>query len=88
MGYNLLPAAPLNIPIQNRYKSIKGSGPDALPPNVLSLAPAGLTSSTSNSTMAIGTSIAFLSYHPVSILCGLRTMTCANYRLCEFASKS
>ena len=48
MGYKRLPAAFLNMPIQNLYKSIKGSGPDALQPNVFNLAHAGLTSSVSN----------------------------------------
>ena len=34
--------------IQNLNKSSKGAGPDALPPNVFNLAPAGRTSDTSH----------------------------------------
>ena len=38
-----LPAAPLNILVVNTNKSIKGCGPEARPPNVLSGSPAPLT---------------------------------------------
>ena len=40
--------AVLNVPTTNINKSINGAGPDALPPNVFSLAPAGLTNDTSH----------------------------------------
>ena len=45
---NLRFCAPLNVAIQKLNRSIKGAGPEALPPNVFSLAPAGLTSETSH----------------------------------------
>ena len=47
IGYNLLPDAFLNTLMQKWYKSTRGWGPDALPPNVFNLAPDGLTCVTS-----------------------------------------
>ena len=43
IDFNFLPAAPLNISTVNLNKSSSGSGPLDLPPNVFSLAPAGLS---------------------------------------------
>ena len=43
IDFNFLPFAILNVSTQYLNKSFNGSGPDARPPKVLSLAPAGLT---------------------------------------------
>ena len=43
MEFNLRPFDPLNVDTTNLNRLSSGSGPDALPPNVLSGAPAGLT---------------------------------------------
>src|SRR5690606_18754161 len=45
---SLRPTAPLNLLMTNLNKSSRGPGPEALPPNVLSLAPAGRTLETSH----------------------------------------
>ena len=45
---SFLPAACFIVVTQNSKRFTSGSGPDARPPNVLSLAPAGLTFDTSH----------------------------------------
>ena len=45
---SFLPEAPVNIRIANSKSSTSGLGPDARPPNTLSLDPSGLTSDTSH----------------------------------------
>ena len=47
IGFNLRPAACLNVLIVKSKRLINGCGPDARPPKVFSLAPAGLTFVTS-----------------------------------------
>ena len=48
IGNSLRPAAPLNLSITNWNSSSRGAGPEARPPNVLSLSPAGRTSEVSH----------------------------------------
>jgi len=40
---NLRPCADLNVLVTKLNRSTRGAGPEALPPNVFSLAPAGRT---------------------------------------------
>ena len=55
---SLRPAAFLNIATVNSNRDTRGAGPEALPPNVLSLAPAGRTLLTSHEGTSPAQSIA------------------------------